>query len=83
MAKAMKSPPGKIEGGKAQDAAAEASGGSREALIRAATIRFGEEGFAVRRNGAGVLVDVRPGEKAAPVHVLTRNAIPVSDFEVE
>ena len=46
MAKAMKSPPGKIEGGKAQDAAAEASGGSREALIRAATIRFGEEGFA-------------------------------------
>ncbi len=41
------------------------------------------EGFNVRRNGVGVLVDVPPREKAAPIHSLSRANIPVHDFEVE
>jgi ABC-2 type transport system ATP-binding protein len=53
-----------------------------ELLDRAVGILSGE-GFAARRNGAGVLVDVRPGEKAEPIHILNRNAISVTDFEVE
>jgi ABC-type multidrug transport system ATPase subunit len=42
-----------------------------------------DRGFAARRNGAGVLVDVPAGAKAAPIDLLTRNAITVTDFEVE
>jgi ABC-2 type transport system ATP-binding protein/nitrous oxidase accessory protein len=41
------------------------------------------DGFAARRNGTGVLVDVPPREKALPIHTLTRANIPVTDFEME
>lgn len=41
------------------------------------------DGFAARRNGVGVLVNVHPGEKALPIHSLHRAQIPVSDFELE
>lgn len=41
------------------------------------------DGFSVRRNGVGVLVDVLPREKAAPIHSLSRANIHVTDFEVE
>jgi ABC-type multidrug transport system ATPase subunit len=39
-------------------------------------------GFSASRNGTGVLVDVLPGEKAAPIHVLRDAAIDVKDFEM-
>ena len=41
------------------------------------------DGFAVRRNGVGVLVDVLADEKAKPIHLLSRADIPVTDFEIE
>ena len=41
------------------------------------------DGFIVRRNGVGVLVDVLPHEKAQPIHSLSRADIHVTDFEVE
>ena len=41
------------------------------------------EGFSVQRNGVGVIVDVPPGEKAKPIHSLSRNDIHVLDFEME
>jgi ABC-type multidrug transport system ATPase subunit len=40
-------------------------------------------GFTASRNGAGVLVDVLPGEKAAPIHALSDAAIDVRDFEMQ
>lgn len=40
-------------------------------------------GFAVHRNGTGILVDVLPGEKAKPIHVLSEADIAVTDFEVQ
>ncbi|MCB0082358.1 MAG: ABC transporter ATP-binding protein, partial [Caldilineaceae bacterium] len=40
-------------------------------------------GYAARRNGVGVLVDVHPGEKAQPIHTLNQAQIAVTDFEVE
>ncbi|MEZ4674602.1 MAG: ABC transporter ATP-binding protein [Caldilineaceae bacterium] len=40
-------------------------------------------GYAARRNGVGVLVDVHPGEKAQPIHTLSQAQIAVTDFEVE
>ena len=41
------------------------------------------EGFTVQRNGVGVIVDVPPGEKARPIHSLSKNDIHVLDFEME
>jgi ABC-2 type transport system ATP-binding protein len=41
------------------------------------------DGYAARRNGRGVLVDVAADAKAAPIQLLGRAAIPVSDFEME
>jgi ABC-2 type transport system ATP-binding protein/nitrous oxidase accessory protein len=41
------------------------------------------DGFAARRNGVGVLVEVHPSQKARPIHSLSRAHIPVIDFEVE
>ncbi|MCS6825755.1 MAG: ABC transporter ATP-binding protein [Caldilinea sp.] len=40
-------------------------------------------GLAARRNGVGVIVDVSHGEKARPIHTLSRARIEVIDFEVE
>lgn len=42
-----------------------------------------DEGLAARRNGVGVIVDVSHGEKARPIHTLSRARIEVIDFEVE
>lgn len=41
------------------------------------------DGFSVRRNGVGVLVDVLPRAKAQPIHSLSRANIHVTDFEME
>lgn len=41
------------------------------------------EGLAAQRNGVGVIVDVSPGEKARPIHTLSRARIEVIDFEME
>lgn len=41
------------------------------------------DGFQVRRNGVGILVDVPYGAKASPIHILSRAAIVVTDFETE
>ena len=40
------------------------------------------EGFEVSRNGTGVYVRVDPEKKAAPVAVLIRAGLPVTDFEL-
>ncbi len=40
-------------------------------------------GFSAYRNGTGVLVDVLPGAKAAPIHALRAADIDVTDFEVQ
>lgn len=52
-----------------------------EAIEPALTVLQGV-GFGASRNGTGVLVDVLPGEKAAPIHVLRDAAIDVKDFEM-
>lgn len=41
------------------------------------------EGFFATRNGTGVLVEVSPTEKAAPIETLVRRGITVIDFDVE
>lgn len=41
------------------------------------------DGFDVRRNGVGVIVQVAHGEKARPIHVLRAAEIHVTDFEME
>lgn len=41
------------------------------------------DGFEARRNGVGVLVQVPPDAKAAPIHTLSRANIHVTDFETE
>lgn len=41
------------------------------------------DGFQVRRNGVGIVVDVAHGAKATPIHALSRAAIVVTDFETE
>ena len=41
------------------------------------------DGFTVRRNGVGVIVDVAHGDKARPIHVLSQADINVTDFEME
>lgn len=41
------------------------------------------DGFQVRRNAHGVLVDVQPNAKAEPIHVLGREAVAVIDFGME
>lgn len=52
-------------------------------LLDSALSVLHRDGFAARRNGVGVLVEVHPGEKARPIHSLNRAHIPVTDFEVE
>ena len=39
-------------------------------------------GYTVSRNGTGILLDVPPGAKAGPIHVLSQAGIQVTDFEV-
>ncbi len=39
-----------------------------------------DDGFSVRRNGIGVIVDVAHGDKARPIHVLSAANIQVVDF---
>ncbi len=41
------------------------------------------DGFQVRRNGIGIVVDVPHGAKAGPIHALSRADIVVTDFETE
>jgi len=41
------------------------------------------EGLEAQRNGVGVIVDVSHGEKARPIHTLSRAHIEVIDFEME
>lgn len=41
------------------------------------------DGFAARRNGVGVIVEVPHGDKARPIHVLRAADITVTDFEME
>lgn len=41
------------------------------------------QGFDVRRNGVGVLVAVRPGQKGLPIQTLSRAEIDVIDFDME
>jgi ABC-type multidrug transport system ATPase subunit len=52
-------------------------------LLDSALSVLHRDGFAARRNGVGVLVEVHPSEKARPIHSLSRAHIPVTDFEVE
>lgn len=52
-------------------------------LLDSALSVLQRDGFAARRNGVGVLVEVHPSEKARPIHSLSRAHIPVTDFEVE
>ncbi len=40
-------------------------------------------GFAARRNGTGVLVQVAPDAKAAPIHLLSQSNVHVTDFAGE
>ena len=51
--------------------------------LDAALAALQADGFNASRNGAGVLVEVHPGEKARPIHVLSHAAIDVTDFEME
>ena len=51
--------------------------------LDAALALLQEDGFIASRNGAGVLVEVHPGEKAQPIRVLCNAAIDVTDFEME
>lgn len=41
------------------------------------------EGLNAHKNGAGLLVDVLPDEKARPIHILSQATIRVDDFELE
>ncbi len=41
------------------------------------------DGLNAHKNGAGLLVDVLPDEKARPIHVLSQATIHVNDFELE
>lgn len=52
-------------------------------LLDHALVVLHNDGYHARRNGVGVLVDVRPGEKARPIHTLQAAAITVTDFEME
>lgn len=52
-------------------------------LLDAALRVLQRDGFQASRNGTGVLVQVRPGEKAQPIHSLSRAHIAVTDFEIE
>jgi ABC-2 type transport system ATP-binding protein/nitrous oxidase accessory protein len=38
------------------------------------------DGYTVRRNGVGVIVEVAHGDKARPIHVLSQHQIDVTDF---
>lgn len=51
--------------------------------IARAMLALAQGGFSASRNGHGVLVDVLPGQKAAPIHVLRDAAIDVRDFEMQ
>lgn len=49
----------------------------------AALLALQADGLSAHKNGAGLLVDVLPDEKARPIHVLSQAAIRVDDFELE
>ncbi len=49
----------------------------------AALVALQADGLSAHKNGAGLLVDVLPDEKARPIHVLSQAAIRVDDFELE
>jgi ABC-type multidrug transport system ATPase subunit len=51
--------------------------------IDAAIAALETGGYRAEANGTGVRVEVAPGEKAGPIHVLARTGIAVHDFEVE
>lgn len=51
--------------------------------IAPAMLALAQGGFTASRNGHGVLVDVLPGQKAAPIHALRAAAIDVMDFEMQ
>jgi ABC-type multidrug transport system ATPase subunit len=53
-----------------------------DAIAPALTI-LAQRGFTASRNGHGILVDVLPSQKAAPIHALRAAAIDVVDFEVQ
>lgn len=53
-----------------------------DAIERALAV-LRSDGFTASRNSSGVLVDVLPDAKAAPIHLLRAAAIEVVDFEVE
>lgn len=44
---------------------------------------LGELGFSARRNGRGLLVQVAPGRRAAPIHALVERGIAVDDLALE
>jgi ABC-type multidrug transport system ATPase subunit len=51
--------------------------------IDPAMLALAQGGFTASRNGHGVLVDVLPGQKAAPIHALAAADIDVMDFEMQ
>ncbi len=51
--------------------------------IDPALLALAQGGFSAARNDHGVLVDVVPGQKAAPIHALRDAAIDVVDFEMQ
>jgi ABC-type multidrug transport system ATPase subunit len=50
--------------------------------IDPALLALAQGGFSASRNGHGVIVDVLPGQKAAPIHALRDAEIDVIDFEM-
>ena len=54
-----------------------------EDAIAPALHALAQAGFTASRNGHGVLVDVLPGQKAAPIHALAAADIDVLDFEMQ
>ena len=48
-----------------------------------ALIALTAHGFRATRNGSSLRVQVQPGEKGGPLHVLARAHIPVHDFDLE
>jgi ABC-type multidrug transport system ATPase subunit len=53
-----------------------------EAVVKDALAVLAERGFTATPNGSGIVVRVRPDQKAAPLRALGEMRIEVSDFEV-
>jgi ABC-type multidrug transport system ATPase subunit len=51
--------------------------------IDPALLALAQSGFSAASNGHGVIVDVLPGQKAAPIHALAAAEIDVMDFEMQ